>query len=283
MSLLIKSVNTKLIVDCNDVIGSDISNSGFIKKYIPDISIQKIDSTDTNFKFLVTDDGKLSFTYDSNQALLKGQYKSDYSLNDLVTVIDYCLEYSRQLENIYTVSGSAISKNGEGILILGSTSGLGKTTLALNMCYSQGFKLIGDEKILLMDASIIGGIKSVQFNKEWLNESVPKDVNQKLLMENEIAKISLIVQPSISKNSTGLEIEKWDQIKTDFHMYEELTRKIRGISRRISNYTYPLASIDNETIALSRSKFAEKISKSVDTYSIKGNLEEVVQRVNSLV
>jgi len=283
MNLLIKSLNTKVIVNCDKIIGLDIINSDFIKKYIPEVEIKETDVNDIDFNLFISNIDKVKFSLQNNQAVLNGNYKSEYNINDLITVIDYCLEYRRQLENIYSVSGSAISKDGKGILILGSTSGMGKTTLALNMCYSQGFKLIGDEKILLTHDSIVGGIKSLQFNKEWLNESIPKDIDKKLIIERENVKMSLVIQPSISKNSSGLEIEKWDQVKTGFHLYEELTRKIRGISRRISDYTYPLISVDNETISLLRSEFSNDLSKSIDAYSIKGNLEDVTQKVNSLL
>ncbi len=284
MNLLIKSVNTQLILRCENVIGSDLLKSDFVKKYIPDVDIQKIENNiDSGFVLNVTNTNTLLFTFENTQATLNGLYKSDYSLEDLITIIDYYLEYRRQLENIYSVSGSAVSKDNKGVLILGSTSGLGKTTLALNMCYSQKFKFIGDEKILLKSDSIIGGIKSIQFNKTWLNDSVPKDFDNKLIMESENVKINLIIQPSISKVGSGLEIEKWDSLKTNFHLYEELTRKIRGISRRISNYTYPLPSIDNEAIAMARSEFSRLISESVEAYSIKGNIEEVMQKINSLI
>lgn len=283
MNLLIKSLDTTINVNCDDTVGNDILNSDFILKYIPSVDITIDERTKSSLELVVKDNNRLSFTLKDNQAFLDGIYKTDYNINDLVTVIDYCLEYKRQQEGIYTVSGSAISKNGNGILILGSISGLGKTTLALNMCYSLGYKFIGDEKILLQEDNIIGGIKTIQFNKAWLDESIPKDFEQKLSIEDKTTKISLIIQPSISKDSSSLEIEKWDILKTNFHLYEELTRKIRGISRRISNYNYPLVSIDTENISLLRSEFSNKISKSADTYSIKGNLNNVMERINSLI
>lgn len=283
MNLLIKSLDTTINVNCDDSAGNDILSSDFISKYIPSVDITVDENTKSSFVLVVKDNNKLSFTLKDNQAFLDGIYKTDYNINDLVTVIDYCLEYKRQQEGIYTVSGSAVSKNGKGILILGSISGLGKTTLALNLCYSQGYKFIGDEKILLQENNIIGGIKTIQFNKAWLDVSIPKDFEQKLSIEDKTTKISLIIQPSISKDSSSLEIEKWDILKTNFHLYEELTRKIRGISRRISNYNYPLVSIDTESISLLRSGFSSKISKSTDAYSIKGNLNDVLEKINSLI
>ncbi len=43
--------------------------------------------------------------------------------------------------------------------------------------------------------------------------------------------INIVVQPTILPNA-DFELEHWDINKASFHFYEELSRKIRGTSKR---------------------------------------------------
>ena len=70
-----------------------------------------------------------------------------------------------------------------------------------------------------------------------------------------------------------MEIDTFNEDKANFHVYEELSRKIRGTSRRVINFTYPLPSIDTDDIAQKRSDFSRNLATRYRFVNIKGNLD----------
>ena len=98
-------------------------------------------------------------------------------------------------------------------------------------------------------------------------------------IEDKETKLELVIQPNIFSKGKGIEIDLLDKLKANFHIYEEMSRKIRGGSRRISNFTYPLMSLDSYEISKKRSEYAKSLSENVPFYSIKGNINEVMNQI----
>jgi len=281
--LQFKSGGVSVYVKCSEHLVHLLKGSEFLPSHIPDVLVLDEEFKSGEFVLEIIYDCQVRFSFAKNRASLYGDIDSNLSIEDVITVIDYCLEYLRQLQGIYCVHGSAVSSHGLGILIFGGLSGLGKTTLALHLCKNKNYNLIGDEKLLLKGDYLLGGIKKVTFNKQWLFESSSLEIAEQIQREEKAVKISLIIQPGIAGVSCGLEKEKWSEIKANFHFYEELSKTIRGVSRRISNFTYPLVSLDNQEIAVGRSQYAKYLSSKVPFYSIRGNVEEAIDFIDELL
>ncbi len=288
------SSKTCINIHSDTKVKSELIKSGFLYQYIPEVNIpldKKDKNSKTKYLLYIKKSKKFYFKIKKQKLYLGYNFQPKKHINDLITLIDYFLEYIRQKEGIYCVHGSAISWKGKAILIIGPVSGLGKTSLAINLCSKHEYKFIGDEKILIdFNLFILGGIKQISFNKPQMSNYLEKKINlankEKLekyfLIEKKPAKLSLVIQPLVSKGGE-LEIEKWSPQKADFHFYEELSRKIRGTSRRIINFSVPLESIDSAKIAYHRSKFSKKVARNVQFYWIKGDISGILKKVNKLI
>lgn len=174
----------------------------------------------------------------------------------------------------------------------GPISGLGKTSIAIGLCQEYGFKLIGDEKILInSNGHLIGGIKHISYNKKSLEKSISQNLNEKnetelskvIKLETNKVKLSFAILPIASYLAEYIEKEKWDSNKSAFHFYEELSRKIRGVSRRIIDFTTPIESLDENKISVTRSLFANKIAESVPFCIISGNIGKIKTEISHMV
>jgi len=287
--LNIGSVGHVIRVEADRQIINDLKKSGVIENYIPNGAILLDNKSRAKYILSVKNSARVKIFWNKNdhELVLKGKYQKGFSLFDLVTLIEYFFEYIRQKNGIYCLHGSAVSDGQRGILIIGGVSGIGKTTLALNLCLGKDFKFIGDEKILIDERlNLIGGLKSINYNKPQLYESVlinldGKDrvsLSQFVKIEENKVPLKMILQPILFADSTAdLKVEKWTAEKTNFHIYEELTRKIRGVSRRINNYSLPVDSFDTPKLAKHRSRLAAYLSEKVLSYWLAGSFDNMAE------
>jgi len=80
--------------------------------------------------------------------LLKGSEKQFRAADTVPYLIHYLLEAQRQRDCQTTMNAAAVSSDGHGVLILGK-QGAGKTTLALEMCRRHGYRLIGNDLVIV--------------------------------------------------------------------------------------------------------------------------------------
>lgn len=205
-------------------------------------------------------------------------------------LIEYCFVYVRQSEGVYNLNGAAVSSENKGVLILGNTSGMGKTTLALNLIENHRFKFIGDDKILIdSNKNIVGGSKFIRFNKRELFDSSnayfhENDMaNETNLLSKLPIEINLVIEPQIIPEYTYLYVKKWSVKKVSFYLYELTLKKIRGTTLRIGADNHPIMSIDNQVISELRSNNVNIISEKINAYSIIGNLELVSEKVTEML
>lgn len=291
--LLVSSINRKLIVRADDGVIDQLYEHSFLKQYIPESEIQKVESDEASLPhLLLTQSDTTEFSFSEQIAEIKGDIPNSISLHDIVTVIDYCLDYSRQKNAEYCLHGSAVaSQAGQGVYFLGPVSGLGKTTTAINLCLDRAFKFVADEKLVINEnGDILGGIKHVSYNKTSLQNSIrvnvsgksEKELSDHLAIESEPVSLKLVILPIVIQGST-LDCESWDKKKAEFHIYEEMTRKIRGTSRRIENFTFPLQSIDSLILSKRRVKSAKKIADLASFYVIRGEVKQIMDKIEELL
>lgn len=288
MKFKVISNDNYIVIESPLSLFENLKQFDFLRKYIPDSQILELEDYKKKVGLIIVDNcEELNFTFENSQGNLKCSIGKNLSLEAIIVVIDYCLEYQRQRNGVFCLHGSAVSLYGKGILILGGVSGLGKTTLALNLCLKYKAKFMGDDKVLINNQGlIIGGAKKIEFNKEALFKSVGAELNNKdvdelkeiIPIEDKKIPINVVIQPTILPGAK-FQFEKWDISKSSFHLYEELSRKIRGTSKRISDSTYPLDSVDTKEIALMRSKFVNSFTQVTPFLSLKGDLNEVMDQL----
>jgi len=254
--------------------------NSFFGDYIPGFSFNKNQTNSIEIKINPSYKDNIKVFDTNNTALIR--YRDEYSDKDIISLIELILEYYRQKRGIYTIHGSACEYMNQGILIVGGASGIGKSTLAYNLSNKKesGFKFIGDEKISVNDkAEIIGGIQKTGLNKKNNNDDLLIDLN---LWQNNATKISVILQPLISEGGK-LTIYEWDLTRIRWHMYEEFSRKIRAVSRIVAGF--PIQSIDNDELALSRLNFVNSLSSSnaITFFSAQGDINEVSSYVLNII
>ena len=147
MTIIVKSDKYQVAVNGNEAVLRQILESDFGPKYIPSFSAAVTDDASSLLVLEVAQGDKLAFTFSYPSALLVSSPEHQVSVRDLISVIDYCLDYERQKNGLYIVHGSACAKDGKGVLFFGPVNGLGKTSLVLSLSTKKGFEFIGDEKI----------------------------------------------------------------------------------------------------------------------------------------
>lgn len=291
MTLFFRSAGAVLRINLAEDLGKVLADFKFAFDYIPNLTIT-LEESDYDGQIDIVESSPFYFGFDGSRGQIRGVLDKDLGMKDMVTLLEYCLEYLRQRKGVYCLHGSAVSMGGKGVWLLGPVSGLGKTTLALSLCLEGKSKFVGDEKILLNDEMhLIGGIKNVNYNKEALMRSLPVNLDKKsgeqiaeiLEIETESVPLELVVLPILFEGSGQPEIDKWDTNKASFHLYEEMSRKIRGVSRRVNNSTLPVMSMDTMEIGLKRSNLANAMAKKVPAFLIKGNKKDVMAKIEEVL
>jgi hypothetical protein len=162
---------------------------------------------------------------------------------------------------------------------MGGASGMGKSKVNYLLVKNHNFTFISDEKTLIdKHLNVRGGIDKFIINKEILlkNDGIR---SQRAGEMGENIPIGYIFQPVTTKNGEFF-LDEWDERKANFHMYEELSRKIRGTSRRINNFTCPLDSIDTQVVAQKRSELSKTISEKIPCATVYGSAEEVANFIS---
>ena len=260
----------------------------FLYEYIPDLTI---DSLPNGGKpdFIIELNVSKSNSFDIIDNVIMIRYSEDCSIKDVVTLLEYGLEYCRQSKGVYCLHGSAVTKNQRAIVFVGQVSGIGKTSISLELALKHGYLFLGDEKILLRYINNQPFIKStnrLKFNKPYLGDyfriNEADFINRFCNVTKNWIPLTLLVQPQICPKGALL-YEKFNHTKTEFHLYEEITRKIRGCSRRVKNFTEPLLSIDDYALSQKRSSFCKELSLVVDSYHVVGDKSLVASFLDDLL
>lgn len=202
---------------------------------------------------------------------------------DIVSIAELLLEFLRQRNGIYCMHSSAVTRRGQGVIFWGWASGLGKTRLALDLARRFGFDLFSDEKTLLdlRGGRMIGGVSSAYLSKSYFKKRYKNNFHD-FMAQSTGTRIAFLVYPQVM-DAKKIFAEKWDNEKLDWHLYEELSRKIRAISRRLFNNTVPVTSLDTANIAEKRSSAVKKFAKLLPCYYMRGTEKQIADRIARLL
>ena len=253
----------------------------FIYEYIPSVLVNSKDSADIS---LTKQDPILHFQYSNKFHLLLEYPKADIATDNYIETValaEYLLERRREEQGVYCLHSSSVSKKEKGIVLFGGITDIGKTTLAMKLA-EKGFDFMSDEKTLLEDTKIIGGVQYIKLRKNWQNKYGKGMVHaSKLFSMKKMADLSLFVVPYIDNGRK--ETEQWDSAKFFWHLQEELSRKIRGGSRLINNQNQLAPCIDTRLLSMQRISYAKGISKKIKCYAIRGTPDQITASIEELL
>lgn len=259
----------KVIISENDF--RLIKKDEFLYSYIPSL---KIDEKSENRIFSATIIIKKDKQNSLNIDFPNIEYKYvDFNSKDIISLIEYVLERCRQEKGIICIHGAAAILKKNLIISWGTATGMGKTTLALELAKEGEF--YSDEKILidLKKKQGVGRIKNQYISNEyWKSKYGSKELYKQFdASKNVNCKIGLLVHPIICESNEFI-IDIWTKEKFLWHLYEESCRKIRGTSRIFFNNTYPAPSLDTLELSKERLKLIKLFVNNIKCIYYKGNI-----------
>ncbi len=252
-----------------DLIGFD-KEIPFIDEYIPKAELDTSSVPDVILE--VDQDKKFSLEIDYPWARI-----SSDNDKEIIALAEYLLERSREEKGIYCIHSSSVAKEGKGVVFFGSMPNLGKTTLALSAA-EKGFYLISDEKTWFRGKDIIGGIQYINLRKDWQKRYGSGLIEARSRFPVvETAETRLFVYPQIDN---GLyELKEWDEKTAFWHLQEEFSRKIRGVSRLIDSRQRLVQSLDTDSLSASRIKYINTLLEYVPCLNIRGTPDEIIKTI----
>lgn len=255
-----------------------VRNSEFWKVYSPDLHMTT-EILKPDFQIFV--DSKFIEVSIFNNVL---QIPSENILpEDVITIVDYVYEAQRNANGIYTLNSSVcVYQDLEGIIFFGGSTAMGKTTLVRYMSSEDNFSMYSDDKVLidLNNLKIINGSKYIHLNKTSLITEFNETKDHVVLKDdknNNNIKISLFVYGYLTPSFSEHEI--WSKEKFVWHIYEAVTKRIRGVTRRINNGLLALPSLDTQALSRKRIIDIHNLCDNVQCLFIKGSSENITSVV----
>lgn len=277
--LFIKSSKAivKLVSDTEII--NKIKKDDFLESYIPSVELLDKAKQDKTIIVKKSSNNKINISLNTITYFTK-----KINAKDIIAFVEYVLERIRQEKGIICIHGAGAVVNDKVVITWGTTTGMGKTTLALELAKDNMF--YSDEKILidLKKMKTVGRIKNQYLSNDYWKEKYGKDSyychdNTSVDKEYDIA---LFVEPIICEQKDYV-LDIWSNEKFLWHLYEESSRKIRGTSRILFDNTHPIMSFDNEEIATNRLKLLKKFTKKINAIYYKGNIKNALEIINNLL
>jgi hypothetical protein len=265
MRIKIESLGASIIINAPDSVCYAITQNYFLKEYTPAVSAVVSENSETS---------NINITL-GNSFCISGQNiittLLDSDIRSIIVIAGALLERLRQEQRLYQVHGSAVKINDKAIVLIGGMSGIGKTTLALNLSCLSGATFFSDEKFVIdgENRTIVGGCPLSHDNRKIEYENTDN-----IIYDNVPTRLGLVIFPIIT-NETELTAYKLDELKLFWHFYEEATRDIRGLNLLFNNFNETINGFDTEPIMQQRVNDFKNISQSTLGYFLRGNLKNI--------
>ncbi len=256
-----------------------LASSPFLKSYVPNCRILRTSAKRASNLSIAS--GAPSF----HLSHLKATYmNTSYEDRDIVSIVELLLEYKRQEMGIYCLHSSSAILGGKNIIFWGGASGMGKTRLSIALSEKYAAEMFSDEKTLLnlKKNTARGGVSAIYLAKPYLKNKFENVDFHQFIRSKSVVPVDFFVYPNVENNSRSLHVERWDTEKFNWHLYEELSRKIRGTSRRVLRNTLPVLSIDSLSIAKRRSEEVNAYTKKVPCYYMRGSEKLICEQILKL-
>lgn len=261
---------SSIYLDIEDEIWKRMIKMNIWENYIPSFSFKRAKHGKNKLRIdlKILKKNKFRFKLEKDKVIYSNSFKIKEDFWDIATLSEYLLEKNRQKRGIYCLHSSTAIVNQKAIIFFGGATGMGKTTFAKEIFKSLNGSLFFDEKTLIDFTSqkVIGGILT-----DWNPQNI-----KSLKIPEKSYPIAFFIYPHIERQGRPV-IKKWNPQIFDWHLYEEVSRKIRGTSRRINNLSYPLLSLDTFQLSQKRVKLVETLTKNIDCFYLKGPVTEITK------
>lgn len=203
---------------------------------------------------------------------------------EIIAMAGYALRRACEERGVYSLSSSAAAIDDKGIVFFGAMPDLGKTRLAMTMG-ELGYNFISDERTLLKDEFIVGGIQYLRIRKDWQQDrySLSGLVHAgEMFNTTEQAKLSILVYPTVN-NDDNVYVEEWNHGKAFWHMQEEMSRSMRGATAFIGDYGYLAPSLDTLLLSEKRIEYAQWLSKNVACFHVAGRPQSIIDFIEGVL
>jgi hypothetical protein len=271
--IVINSGIASIVIDSEwPTLIKSIREDKFLYKHIPScrISLKNMGRTDA---YLIIKKGNF-FRVKLGYPHVYCYQPRNADVRGLISLAGYILERANNEKGVYSIHASVISKNGKAVVIFGGTTNLGKSIIAKTVADKYGWSFYSDEIALLSgkDQKVVGGVRVASGCDRF------RDFD--LAETKEKPKIGAFIHPHIDNGLST--VVKWEPVKFLWHLKEELARKIRGGSKAIDHFNYPLDSIDTFELAKNRLAFAKKLAKQISCYEVRGTPESISEAINKI-
>jgi hypothetical protein len=250
---------------------SGIINHGFWGEFIP--AFAKKDSDAEGADLWTINQHETNY-YDLKNRQIFIQSK-EFAVPAIV-IIESELERKRQAEGFYTMHGSAISNRDVAIGLIGGISGMGKTTLA-SFAADNGWEWLADEKFTLHDDMLVGGVDAI------LNDTKTHSASggNRPSYDQKPRPLKLLCMPLIT-DETVATVYELDLARSEWQVYDEITRDISQINGSLDGFDTPLFSRDDKTLSTTRNTYAKQLAKVTPVVYVRGNKPSVLEAINQL-
>ena len=265
-------------------------NDNFWEAYIPDFKyISEVKKPGNKFFSIIIRKGETPVIKKIGLKKFIFNYTADTSTRDIISTIEYVFEYIRNLVSIYCLHSSSTIIGKKLFVFWGSATGVGKTRTAKILSEKFTGKFISDEKSLFSFKTnkYIGGIPKMYTHRSVYDES--SLINKKEFVDLNIInlgytdEIFFIYIHNLGTKSNEKNIFKFSKEEFEWQLYEDLTRKIRGTSRRINNFSFPLPSLDNEKLSIIRSNDVKKFCEKFNCYYVRADENNIISFIKTLL
>ncbi len=252
----------------------------FTSHYLPDFRI--LNKTPSRIHFEVLQRGmvkKAEIEYPIAHLNLAVEHRS------YVVTAEYLAERARQEElGVFAFNSASAEKNGRGIIFYGHASNLGKSTFANTLFENCQFNLFSDEKTLidLENRLMVSGSRSIPLRKEIWKKRYPleEDYREIEVDEDKTAEVEMMITPHYDHGLNRPIVMKLDKLDFFWNLAGAITRRIRGATRFIDNFTYQLPSLDTEELTEERLRLLNDFSDKVRGYYFQGNSGQLIDFIN---
>lgn len=280
--LFLKSggISLKLICENKKLLTKIIQND-FFEKYIPGFNMSVDTYAMATLELL---NEEVSFNFETFPEIKIGI--NGLNEKDIISLIELVFERARQEAGIYCIHSACSIYQNKAVIFWGGASGMGKTRLARLLADNNGV-FYSDEKTLINahTLEVTGGVPYLYLDKKfWSNHINNKNNDSYYKTENSSIKsipIGLFIY-GFGIDGSDFSCDLWKPEKFEWHLYEELSRKIRAVSRRVKNGDITVPSIDSRQNGDSRIHNVRNITKTIPCYSLQGSPESVITFIKKL-
>ncbi len=280
--ICIKSYNAIICLSGEKESIEIIKNDVFLLAYIPscEVLLEEKSDYDCSVSISKSEENYIDIKY----PIAEYKYK-EFNVREVISLVEFMLERARQEKGVLCIHGACSLINNEAFITWGGATGMGKSSLALELSEQEGAEFYSDEKILIdiNTFSVVGGINKLYLHTPYWKEKFGEKEYVDIPFKNNSHPIKSFLYPCIVDGASKVIVEQWETSKFEWHLWEESCRKIRATSRRFFNYTESAQSLDNAKLSKKRIIFIKNLIKSIPCYYVSGDMKSVVKELLSKI